>query len=333
MLIESSLLAQSPIHFSQYGATPMHINPAATGAFYGSARWTSTYRNQWSFTGNPYTSMATSFDAQVFSDILKDDYFAVGLTAYNDVAGVGLSTLNQANLSLAYGRSLDAFDNHIFSLGFQGGYSMHSLDFAQYIWERQWNGSSFDPTISPNEPFGADNFAFTDFSAGIHYFYSNHSNRQFTAGMAMYHLTQPAINYFGKVEQIYRRLNFHVSARLSQENSPVSFCPSAILINQGPNNLFMFGHEFLFRLQEASQMVDRIKEVNFSIGTHVRWRDALVFSSRVEWGGFMAGVSFDVNLSSYFAASRGSGGPEIVVGYIGGFKKSNFRKQKEKKFR
>ena len=47
--------------FSQFDKSPLSINPAFAGAFYGDIRLLANYRNQWSVSA-PYNTFAFSYD-------------------------------------------------------------------------------------------------------------------------------------------------------------------------------------------------------------------------------------------------------------------------------
>ena len=51
------------IHFTQYYATPLVFNPAATGLFDENLRLSNNYRTQWSAVGVPYQTISVSVDA------------------------------------------------------------------------------------------------------------------------------------------------------------------------------------------------------------------------------------------------------------------------------
>ena len=61
ILINSFLNAQD-IHFSQYYASPMTVNPAYTGMFNGTYRVGANYRNQWASVSVPYKTFAAYAD-------------------------------------------------------------------------------------------------------------------------------------------------------------------------------------------------------------------------------------------------------------------------------
>src|SRR5579863_2409265 len=85
------------IHFSQYYASPLSLNPALTGNVNGVFRASFNYRNQWFNIPTlnsiaPYQTYQASFDMPLLRDRLGNDGFGVGAMFYNDKAGDGALT-------------------------------------------------------------------------------------------------------------------------------------------------------------------------------------------------------------------------------------------------
>ena len=59
-LIMLSLVQAQDIHYTQFYASPLNLNPAAAGSFNGDYRFAANYRNQRSSLGTPYTTMSLS---------------------------------------------------------------------------------------------------------------------------------------------------------------------------------------------------------------------------------------------------------------------------------
>src|SRR4051812_21468571 len=74
------------IHFSQFLATPLLINPAQTGLG-GNARMILNYKSQWQSVGSPYRTYAFSGDMTINKSRMKPNYFGMGVLFYSDKAG------------------------------------------------------------------------------------------------------------------------------------------------------------------------------------------------------------------------------------------------------
>src|SRR5579883_2790893 len=98
------------IHFTQFTAVPLVINPAFTGNAGGLYRAAAIYRSQWSSVTTPYITYGASFDAPVVYDLSVDDALALGVQVYNDKAGDGNLTNFTGLASVAYHKLLGKGD-------------------------------------------------------------------------------------------------------------------------------------------------------------------------------------------------------------------------------
>ena len=67
MVVVVVVTAQDP-HFSQFFSSPLTLNPAFTGKFFGTYRVAGNYRNQWPTINNAFTSATASVDFQVMQN-------------------------------------------------------------------------------------------------------------------------------------------------------------------------------------------------------------------------------------------------------------------------
>ena len=99
-LSATAALAQD-IHFTQFDAAPLVINPAFTGMFDGQVRATAIYRNQWASVTVPYVTYGAAVDLPIYTD-KNGDYLAAGLQLYKDQAGDGNLSNFTGMASIAY---------------------------------------------------------------------------------------------------------------------------------------------------------------------------------------------------------------------------------------
>ena len=67
------------VHFTQFNAAPLIVNPAFTGNFSGKMRASAIYRDQWRSVTVPFKTIAISVDAPIVNDLTTDDYLAAGI--------------------------------------------------------------------------------------------------------------------------------------------------------------------------------------------------------------------------------------------------------------
>lgn len=128
MLATIGIQAQD-IHFSQYYASPLTLNPALTGKFNGQYRIAGIYRSQWAPAGSPlYMTPALSVDGSLFKGLLRRDAVGVGLQLFTDRQNRATLVQYQILGSLAYHKGMGPNNGTQISLGFQGGYVIKQVN-------------------------------------------------------------------------------------------------------------------------------------------------------------------------------------------------------------
>src|SRR5690554_5390746 len=115
LMFHSGNLKAQDVHFTQFDASPLLLNPANTGAFNGDFRVSAVYRDQWrsAMGAAAFKTYGVSFDMPIIRDISIDDYLAGGVQLYNDRAGDGNLSNFTALLSVAYHKFLGQDANKV----------------------------------------------------------------------------------------------------------------------------------------------------------------------------------------------------------------------------
>lgn len=316
-------------HFSQFHVSPMLQNPANTGFFNCSYRFTGIYRNQWRAIGQvPFKTFAGTADMRFTGRRSNKDIGGVGVVFFNDKAGDGDLTHTGVQMAGSFHKNIDQDDagiNYIGAgamLGFGGG----SVDFSKFHFEDQFIAPG---NINPQSAEASVNsYSYFDLSAGVEYNWIPESkNNHIQVGVAMFHINQP-VKSFRSIDtsRIYRKLLIHASgqARLSPK---FELFPKAQFERQGPNMEMMFGS--LLRL-DLDKMKNDYYGVYFGmfgrlVGDTVKpiAADAITFMTRLDVKQWSFAFSYDVNISSLKLASDSRGGPEFSLIYIGCLKRGN----------
>src|SRR5687767_10732106 len=186
VLIAASQLPAQDIHFSQFNASPLTLNPALTGKVPCTYRFAINYRNQWNSVPAPYVTYSAAFDALVsVGRGAEGQGFGLGALVFNDVSGDGNLSHVSLGGSLAFHKALGIGFNTLFSLGFQGTYSQKSIDYSQLVFQDQIITGG--PTV---ETFGDEPLYF-DLNMGFHWSTIVSSNFGFNFGGAYYHFLEP----------------------------------------------------------------------------------------------------------------------------------------------
>ena len=311
------------IHFSQFYMSPLTLNPALTGVMNCNTRLVGNYRNQWaSVLGkSSYNTYAVSYDQKM--PVGRYDNFGFGANIWSDVAGsLDFATLT-LKLSGSYARRVggDRRKSHYMVLGAEAGVSQRSLDYTNAQWPSQVTDGSFCPTCPNNEPQLADNFLFGDVGVGLLWFSVLNKKTNWYMGAAINHLNQANLSFYREdgeaVEKYYTKTVFHAGGQFPMGDGDISLVPGAVFFNQGPSLEINAGNSFRFNLDGQDQ--------SFQFGGWVRLArhfekpllmDAFILSTRFDFSNWGIGFSYDINVSSLSAESRGNGGFEFSMIYL-----------------
>lgn len=322
-LLTGSLIAQD-VHFSQWQTTPMRINPAMTGVFDGTVRFSNNYRSQWSSLGKGYKTIHASLDAPIGKGKLNNgSFFGGGLLVIQDKAGSAELTSTYIEGSLSYTMAMDDAGDHWFSLGFQGGLNQLSLDLTKTTWDAQWNGDKFDPALPSMESIQLQQFAYLDFHAGFMYYFVPNEYNAFNAGASMAHIGSPNISYFVDGEDaLPSRYTIHSSGLLSMNRDNFLFFEPRLLGQLQGKQLEVVGGGLLRnKLQFKSRYTNYRKEMYFSFGGYYRFKDAIIAAARFEFksqkSAFGLGVSYDFGTSRLARLAGSANSFEINLSIAG----------------
>lgn len=320
LLLTANAVIGQDIHFSQITETPMHINPANTGLFDGLFRATLNYRSQWASMGHPYTTAAAAFDMPLL--YAKDRaYMGIGAFIYRDQAGDSKFGTFQGLLSISGIVPLD--DHNKLSVGIQGGFAQRSATIADLQWENQYVNGAYDPLALPNEGNMLTSFPYVDFSGGAVYQYRSATGNligkdvtEFTFGASAFHLNKPEEKFHqGGGVRTSMRFVFHGNGRFDFPGSKWSLRPSTYFMMQGNATEFLIGSMVRYRIKNGTKITNFFSESGLGFGVHYRLKDAIIPQVYYDLGDIFIGVSYDVNISKYTAASKYNGGFEVTLRY------------------
>lgn len=300
-------LAQD-IHFSQYYMNPVYLNPALTGDFDGHLRFTGNQRSQWRSVSRPYNTIALSAESrQEF--VLPSMYHAVNL--FHDVAGDGNYRTTEFNLSTAYRFYLDHDSTHTLTAGVQFGLYHRAIDFSKLNFDSQFNGYYYDPTLSNNESFGNAKRTGFNLNTGILYTWRPAYRRELVAGIGWFNIPQMKQSLYGDdLIKRDRRVVFHAKGNYDL-NFEWDLQPGLFLQFQGKYKEIIFGSNVRYILKD--------KKGEFIApygGIWFRNRDAAYAVVGLYYNDWIAGISYDFNVSKLVPASNVRGGLEFSVQYV-----------------
>ncbi|GDX51085.1 hypothetical protein LBMAG27_01320 [Bacteroidota bacterium] len=292
------------IHFSQFYATPLQVNPAKTGFITGDYRLAGNYRNQWSSITVPYTTAIGSAELSFVAGKKKKDVFGTGFMFINDKAGDSRFNTSYIGLSEAYNVAIGKYNKDFLGFGLMGAYCLSNISYDNLRWDEQYEGGTFTEVF----PIGISDYY--DLSLGAEYNKLIDKSNNFTAGMAMYHVFKPNQTFNDDPSsRVFRKLVVNVGANLGMGNKFTAY-PKLLFEKQGPFNELVIGY-----LQRYSLNYNYLNDYGVYIGAMMRWNDAFIFVTKIDLNKFTMGISYDINFSRLALVSHARGGPEISVMY------------------
>jgi len=313
---------QDDPNLSQFHKSLVLINPATTGAFYGSFRIGSHYRTQYTQASTqPYVTQVVTADMPILKDLFGRDLLGVGIVVHQNADGLSSLTTQRAGLNVSYGKALDYKERHFLSIGYNASFFQRSANLDDLNWGAQWDVTDFDPTLPSLENTNRNASDWIDMGAGVNYFFSDQDHVKGMVGLSTEHFLTPSIDFLGREEKMLRRYNFHAELDFFNDVLNVSTEPKLYMMFQGANFMSIFGSNFNFLLSEAGQLTNVKREISLDLGLYYRWREGIIPQLGFNLGGFSFGASYDVGVSKINKITAAQGGLEFYLAFKAGYKK------------
>lgn len=316
-LFSLSMNAQD-IHWSQFGSSPLNINPALTGMFGGNMRFVGNYRSQWNTVPVSYLTFSGAFDMKFDKFCSNHDQWSGGLIFNHDVAGDSKLQLTQLGLSGAYTHRVNR--KNFLTLGVQlSGYQRRfKLDDLRF--DNQFGGRAYDPNRATGENFTNTSILYGDFSAGLNWHYQkpnsfsrwNTQNRtKLDVGISAFHLNQPNKSFYeDDREDLPMRFTVHAMGTFRVAD-PFDVVLVGLYQSQRPHAETVLGIAGKLHLDQRLA-----RQLNVLFGLNFRLQDAIIPNIAVQYNAWKIGLSYDINTSGFTVATDRFGGPEFSVSYI-----------------
>jgi len=300
------------IHFSQFYASVITLNPSLTGKFDGDYRIMNIYRNQWRAISIPYITDALGFDKNF--NVYKDKLSVGGVLIY-DKSGPLAFTVARFQLLAAYHKNVFGNDLHV---GYQFGYTMDQYDKNKLIVPSQWDFSigQYNSTLPTNEGSKlSDNLSYIDMNYG--FAWSRHF-RGFdpTVGFSMFHFLKPKETFL-VTNDLHSRQVTYVSANIDLTNK-LFLVPDFLLMSEARVSNMVFGTRVGLKLPGNKIGAKAILAGVFvRDGIRNRNTDATAIVFGMNFKHLDVGISYDINISDLNVATNGRGAFEISLIYVG----------------
>ena len=303
-------LTAQDLHFSQYYHSPLNTSPALTGIFSGDIRMGANGRQQWQNVPVPYLTFSGYYDRKIYLPRLNNGLLGGGILFNYDRAGDGNLSWAQIGLAAAYTQQLA--ESHFLTGGVMLQLGQRAFDQTKLYIDDQYNGVLFDPTQSTAESFPTTSVAYTDLSAGLNWLAISRENRsQAVAGLAFYHLTQPAVGFFEDKSATLPMRSMVYANGVIQVAEKIDLAVHGAWQLISPQRELLAGAGVRYHLKTGP-----LQTVALQAGLSMRLGDALIPHIELYYNDWLVGLSYDINTSPFQVATARRGGPEIAVRYI-----------------
>ncbi len=312
-----SLRAQD-IHFSQYYNSPLHLNPALAGVHHGTVRFIGNYRSQWqSVSELDFMTFSGGIERKFYTENLKNSYFTAGLLFDYDQAGT--SQLSRTNIGVSGSYSLQLAPTFFMTGGANVGISQRAFKTANLTFDQQFNGEQFDPNRA-KEGFTNTSLLNIDLGAGINFrlqpvgAHPINKRTKLDIGVGVFHLNEPKEGFdLGSDIRLSQRYSAYAMGTLMLSDL-FDFIARGTVQLQGPYQENVVGGTGKFHINRQPA-----QELAFALGASYRFDnfgDAIVPHAEFHIRQWLLGLSYDVNISEFKAASTRRGGIEVALRYI-----------------
>jgi len=220
------------LHFSQFFAAPVSINPANIGNFNGDFRICTNLRNQWATFNNAYKSGIVAIDAPMLENSIGDaSRLSSGIILYNDASGNGLLNQQSFAFGFSFRKYLDVDLNHSIAVGFQAAYLNVGLNTNKADFEDELTAIGFTAPSQDPVYFNARRRTTFDIGTGMQYTGYFQDNFLFYLGYSFYHLNRYSFSFidpsfkmpirqtfqFGGYKSMGSRTYFHFSSQYQRQ--------------------------------------------------------------------------------------------------------------------
>ena len=311
LLMSAGNVHGQEIHFSQHYASPLNLNPALTGNYYGDWRFMHIYRHQWDRVGVPFISAGIGYDRQFY---VKTEKLSAGFQYDYDRSGDGNLRVNKILISGAYHKTVNYHDLHF---GIQLGLASITYNRDNFTFDEQWDHEF--GIFNPNLPHSVGGFSeqgeYTLVNVGMGWdkvFGRYHPQ----IGLAFNNIHRPKLSFAGQTTTIPILSNVHVTVKIELQKR-FFLMPRVRFAEQSKaQNLVIGTHLGKYLAQNKLGFSSVNAGIHYRSGFN-RNHDAVIAIIGTRWKQLDAGISYDINISTLKVASNYRGGFEISLIYTG----------------
>lgn len=297
------------IHYSNFNASPLYLNPANTGNFVGDWRASGIYRNQWRAIGIPYQTSSMSFDKQFYA---YGQNISAGVFFISDESGkVGLS-VNKLFLSGAWYKNIQ---NNDVRIGFQAGYVFKSFNFNDMTFPSQFDMGTgyFDNSLANYEDNVGDRTSYLDINLGG-VWRKKIDRFEPEVGLGIYHINRPNESFVGDNDNLPMRNVMHAAVKIDATEE-IYFRPRGLYMSHYKANDFIVGNDIGYRIIGKKTNVREIFAGMYFRNGFGQSVNSLAVMGGITVGRLDIGLTYDFNMATAEAMPTTQGAFELTLSY------------------
>ena len=207
LILKCSSISAQDLHFSQFYANPLSLNPAMTGYMGGDHRAHVNYKNQWQSISNPYRTLALSYDRHFLREKLNGNWLGGGLQIINDQAGTSQWSNLKVLMNVAYIHKVSP--TSYLSSGIKLGIIQQSFSMNDLYFDAQILPSGVNTSLPTNESI--QNFSRSAFDIGFGLLFGSKPNEKLDiySGLSFGHINKAKIAFIDLEYELQLKSTFH----------------------------------------------------------------------------------------------------------------------------
>lgn len=185
------------IHFSNFYASPLNLNPALSGLFRGNIRFTALYRDQYRTVSRPYQTAALGVDFLNKRRRNKHVMFGYGLQINYDIAGDSRFSSTQLIVPLAIHFPVKR-EKLILSLGISPALHFYSFSQAGMQLPNQFIDDRYVASQAMDDDFSQLSTSLFDLAVGANIKFFPKSTQTYSFGLALHNVNEPQLSFYQK---------------------------------------------------------------------------------------------------------------------------------------
>ena len=286
------------IHFSQFPATPLLLNPANTGftghfkeKHYADYRVGLNYRNQWSSFINPFVTFSGFFDKMFGKEIIEGGYLGGGLVLFSDQAGTAEFTTQTVMGSVAFHMHLGMEKEHLLSLGLQGGITQKGINYDNLRFGNQYESVVYSPDASHGEQFAENSLTQPVINSGLKWQYSLSDELQLNAGVSLFNINQPKESFLESPDNALNNRMMVSAGATYQYNDKIAIIPAVLFAGQSKTSEIVFGSHVGYNIKDIPLM-----KINGLFGVFYRTSDAIIITPGIEYNNYRLSTPYQTDI-------------------------------------